>query len=803
MSLKSQNLSLVIAFSIVQNGHLSFANSNDLLSSNNDSSQLNHSIDDIRFVEVAISVPLRRTFEYAVPEAQPFALHPGMRVEVPFSGRTKVGIIMRVKQSSDYDSAKIKPFNIVLDEQPLVNQELLKLVEWMIRYYHAPPGEVWQTFLPTALMKGQPTIIKRGSVWQITETGKSVLAQNKLAKTAVKQRQTLVQLKLSEHSAIGGIDDDTLNQVELSRTTLKTLAGKQWVQQSFNSSTSKQTKIQVNIPENLELTSEQVFAIEQVSSHLNQFITWLLFGVTASGKTEVYLRIIEDVVKQNKQALILVPEIGLTPQTVNRFRQRFDTNVEMLHSAMTEKQRLQVWLKARSGEARIIIGTRSSLFVPLKSPGIIIIDEEHDNSFKQQQGLRYSARDIAMVRGSIEKIPVLLGSASPSIETLMNVNKNKIRQLNLKNKAISQTQLKFKVIDLKNQPMRDGLSFSLIDSIKHHISNKGQVLLFLNRRGYSPVLLCHTCGFSNECQRCESHFTYHSNTTPDTKSKNSAEQTEIVNTSGFLQCHHCGSTRRIPKSCPKCDGQQLTPVGLGTERLEETISRIFPEQKVIRIDRDTTRKKSSMQHFVEEIKSGEVDILIGTQMLAKGHHFPKVTLVALVDMDGALYSSDFRAPEYAAQLITQVSGRAGRAEQPGEVIIQTHHADHVMLQQLLEQGYSSFAKFAMQERIDAHLPPHTFNALFQAEATYLGHAKTFLSEVKQVLKRHLKNEVEILGPVPAFYTKKAGKFRYQLYLESANRKELHQLIDRTLMEVELLQSAKKVRWRLEVDPIGD
>lgn len=731
------------------------------------------------FVSVAVSVPLRRLFEYKLPIDHPVDIKPGIRVEVPFSGRSKVGVIVKVSHISEYQSNKIKPVNQVIDESPLINKKLLKLIDWMKNYYHAPPGEVWQTVLPTALMKGEPCQLKRMSFWKITDKGLAALKQDKITKNAIKQIQAI---RLLEENRTG-IAHDNLSNYGLTLTTMKTLAGKHWVERDYQSKSSE-IPLSINLAENIQLNSEQKYAIERVNHQLDQFHTWLLFGVTASGKTEVYLRIIEQVVKQGKQALVLVPEIGLTPQTVNRFQQRFNSPIETLHSGMSEQQRLQVWLKARSGEARIIIGTRSSLFVPLKNPGIIIIDEEHDSSFKQQQGLRYSARDIAMVRGSIENIPVLLGSASPSIESLMNVTKNKISKLHLSQKAMTSKPLKYRIIDLKNQPMKHGLSFALIDAISHHLKKQGQILLFLNRRGYSPVLLCHNCGWSSQCKRCDTHFTYHSQ-------------------NNHLQCHHCGSSRRAPKQCPECLTDEMVPVGLGTERLEESIKLLFPNARVRRIDRDTTRKKSAMKNFVDEIKSGQVDILIGTQMLAKGHHFPDVSLVGLVDMDGALYSSDFRAPEYAAQLITQVSGRAGRADKEGEVIIQTHHADHTMLQQLINSGYETFATSAMKERIVAQLPPHTFNALFQAEATYLGHAKTFLQEVKQILNYHHQTSVNLLGPVPAFYTKKAGKFRYQLYLESDSRLNLHQLLHTYLLDIEKLKSASRVRWRLEVDPVGD
>jgi len=734
---------------------------------------------DCVYLHVAINVPLRRFFEYKIPLPQPFELLPGMRVEVPFSGKNRIGIIAKVSTHSEYPAKKIKSIIQLLDDAPLINQSMVKLADWMVNYYHAPAGEVWQTLLPTSLMKGEPCKAKRVSCWQITPLGSTSLAENKIANNAIKQKQAMQCLQQN----LQDIAHDNLSNYGLNLATLKSLAGKQWVSRNYQTE-EKSLPLKVNTPEHLQLNQAQSQAINSVCKKLSEFHCWLLFGVTASGKTEVYLRIIEQVIQQGKQALILVPEIGLTPQTVSRFQQRFNTQVETLHSGITEQQRLQSWLKARSGHAKIIIGTRSALFVPLKNPGIIIIDEEHDHSFKQQQGLRYSARDIAMVRGSIENIPVLLGSASPSIETLMNVEKKKITQLSLPQKAMTTQTLNYRIIDLKKQPIKQGLSFALIESIAHHLKKQGQILLFLNRRGYSPVLLCHQCGWSSACDRCDSHFTYHHH-------------------HQHLQCHHCGSNRRIPKQCPQCSCDEMIPVGLGTERLEETIRQLFPDANVCRIDRDTTRKKSAMNDFVSDIKSGKYNILIGTQMLAKGHHFPNVSLVGLVDMDGALYSSDFRAPEYAAQLITQVSGRAGRAEKSGEVFIQTHHADHPMLQQLIHHGYETFAASTIKERIEAHLPPHTYQAVFQAEATYQGHAKTFLQDVKQILKSVNLPSVELLGPVPAVYTKKAGKFRYQLYIESINRVTLHQLLNQSLTDVEKLKSASRVRWRMEVDPIAD
>lgn len=741
----------------------------------------------ITIAEVAISVPVRRLFDYRVEQALTFDLAPGMRVKVPFGSTFKIGTLVGVKtidtnnldeQTQSLD--KLKPIHSFIDTQPVVNSTLLNLYDWMRNYYHAPPGEIWQTILPTALTKGADPLLPRVSTWRITDLGRDALTNKHIKANAVKQKQALDILFKNPT----GIGSDQLKHYSIQSSTLKTLAGKKLVEQSFDSATPPSSNVKVNESNKIRLNEEQLNAVDSVSNALNQYGAFLLFGVTASGKTEVYLQLIEKVIEQDKQALILVPEIGLTPQTVKRFESRFNVEIVTLHSNMTDQQRLHAWLKAKNGQAKIIIGTRSAIFTPLKSPGIIIIDEEHDRSFRQQQGFRYSARDVALVRAHLEQTPVLLGSATPSIEALNNVKKGKIVQLELTSKAKNDNPLKYRLIDLKKQAMRQGLSVELIQSVRKHLKDEGQILLFLNRRGYAPVLLCHQCGWSQECKRCDIHYTYH-------------------HKSNFLQCHHCGSHRKAPRQCPECGCEEMVPVGLGTERLEETIKEIFPDANVARIDRDTTRRKSAMSEYVSSVKQGEIDILIGTQMLAKGHHFPNVTLVALIDMDGALYSADFRAPEYAAQLITQVSGRAGRADKSGEVIIQTHHVEHPMLSQLLNQGYQHFAKLALRERVETELPPHAYAALFQAESPKLEHAKTFLSDVKEILSRYSNLKVELLGPAPALYVKKAGKFRYQLFLQTDKRNELHHLLELTLPDIEKLKSAGRVRWRIEVDPIGD
>lgn len=527
----------------------------------------------------------------------------------------------------------------------------------------------------------------------------------------------------------------------------------------------------------LQLNIKQQQAIAQISQSQG-FNTFLLDGVTGSGKTEVYLQVIENII-QEKQALILVPEIGLTPQTIARFQERFAVPIAILHSKLTPKERLNNWLMAKAGIAKIIIGTRSAIFTPIKTLGIIIIDEEHDLSFKQQSGLRYSARDIAVMRGKLENVPVVLGSATPSLESLYNVDKKNYQRLHLPERAGNAIHPDFHLIDMRNQKFTAGLSEQLIQKIQQHLTQAGQVLLFLNRRGYAPVLLCHNCGWTAECSRCDAKMTLHQ------KPK-------------YLHCHHCGTTKPVSTVCPSCNSKQIISMGLGTERVEETLTNIFPDTPLIRIDRDTTRRKGSMQKMLTDIQNNNCQILIGTQMLAKGHHFPNITMSAIINADSGLLSSDFRAQEHMAQLIIQVAGRAGRAEKPGEVYIQTYNPHHPLLLTLIEQGYHAFTIQNLTERKNAALPPYNYFALIRAEAKNTTAALQFLEQLKQTTT--LTN-IQLLGPIPAPMQRKAGFYRAQLLLSSKSRNNLRQSLNALTQYIETSKAARKVRWSLDVDPL--
>ena len=454
----------------------------------------------------------------------------------------------------------------------------------------------------------------------------------------------------------------------------------------------------VNLDNRLTLNKQQALAFSQLLFQ-EGFNVWLLEGVTGSGKTEIYLQYIEEVLKKGKQVLVLVPEIGLTPQTVRRFQARFNVEIDVLHSNLNDTQRLNVWERARTGQSAIVIGTRSALFTQFSDLGLIILDEEHDGSFKQQDGWRYHARDLGIVLAQKLNIPILLGSATPSLESVNNVQNGKYHHLVLSKRAGNATALRQFVIDLKHQRIQNGLSEPLLQRMQEHLEKGNQVLLFLNRRGFAPVLLCHECGWIDECHHCEKPYTYH--------------QHQRV-----LRCHHCGAQKTVPMQCGHCGSTHLVTTGLGTEQLEETLKARFPQYNIARIDRDSTARKGKLEGYLEDIQQGKSQILIGTQMLAKGHHFPNVTLVALVNVDNALFSLDFRAEERLAQLYVQVAGRSGRAEKQGEVVLQTHYPDHPLLTTLLEKGYQAFAEETLKLRHNMGLPPFSFQALFKAQCRH-------------------------------------------------------------------------------------
>ncbi len=531
----------------------------------------------------------------------------------------------------------------------------------------------------------------------------------------------------------------------------------------------------------LALNEEQAAALQAIISDPNQFNTFLLDGVTGSGKTEVYLHAIEAMLQAGKQALVLVPEISLTPQTIARFRARFPVPIAALHSSLSDGERMAAWLAARSGGAKIVIGTRSAIFTPFVNLGLIIVDEEHDLSFKQQERFRYHARDLAVMRANQNNIPVVLGSATPSFESLLNAKRGRYQLLNLSVRAGGASLPVFKIQDVRRQKLQEGLSAALMQAMRDELQAGNQVMLFLNRRGFAPVLFCAECGWIAGCQRCDARLVYH----------RSPKE---------MRCHHCDTHLPIPKACHTCQSENIEPVGLGTQRVEEVLQLEFPGVPVIRVDRDTTRNKDDLHELLAEINREQASILLGTQMLAKGHHFPQVTLVGIIDADSGLFSADFRAAEQMGQLLMQVSGRAGRAEKPGTVIIQTRCPDHPLLLKLIHEGYPAFAEILLAEREQFLLPPYSYSAVFRAEAYADKMAVGFLEKIKE-LSKSFGDKVGLFGPVPAVMAKKKGLYCQQLIIKAEKRPMLQAFLGALLQKLEEMPNRHTVKWVLDVDPV--
>ncbi|MBJ2118850.1 MULTISPECIES: primosomal protein N' [Proteus] len=727
-------------------------------------------------VQVILPVPLFSSFDYLLPEGMDAPVI-GSRVIVPFGNkRRSLGIVKGLSTHSEFPIEKLKPIDELLDSETLFPGVLWDMLNWASAYYHYPLGEVLFHAMPILLRQGKPAEFTPLWQWYATEEGLN-LDLNSL-KGAKKQQQALAALRrtpLYRHQ---------LDEFEITTATLNNLKKKAFADLRPIQPAPIHWHNDLTVQgERFKLNTEQALAVGAITAQANQFSPWLLLGITGSGKTEVYLSVLEKILAEGKQALILVPEIGLTPQTIRRFKARFNAPVDVLHSGLNDTERLAVWLRAKRGDNAIIIGTRSALLTPFQHLGIIIIDEEHDGSYKQQDGWRYHARDLAVFRAKQENIPIVMGTATPSIETSFNVEQKKYQQLTLTQRAGNAKPATEHLIDLKGQPLTTGLSPILIKAIKEHLNAGNQVMLFLNRRGFSPALLCHECGWIAECPRCDHYYTIHQK-------------------HGMLRCHQCDSQRRIPAQCPQCGSTNLIPVGLGTEQLEQGIGELFPDTPITRIDKDTTSRKGALEQQLEDIYQGGSRILIGTQMLAKGHHFPDVTLVALLDVDGALFSSDFRAAERFAQLYTQVSGRAGRAGKQGAVYLQTHQPDHPLLLTLLEKGYDAFTKEALQERQATFLPPYSSHIMIRSEDHNNQRAPQFLRQLKQFFEQHPMRDTNlwVMGPVPAIQAKRGGNYRWQLLLQHPSRSYLQKLMSVTYPQIVALPESKKVKWNIDVDP---
>ena len=730
-----------------------------------------------QLVKVAVPVPLADAFDYVVPGSSP--LPPiGCRVRVPFGRGERIGIVVEHPAQTTVAASRLKPIGAVLDEKPALGEELLASLDWAAEYYHHPLGAVLSHALPGLLREGRSVDEPPESVWQLTELGR---AQD-LAALPRAARQQLRALRALRERPLAASE---LAAADVSSAALERLEAKGWIAAAAAAPRPAGFEhARAPLGAAPELTADQRSVLEELGATqaTKVFHAYLLHGVTGSGKTEIYLRLIAAELAANRQTLLLVPEIGLTPQLTLRLAERFgERELAVLHSAVTERERFDAWRRAYRGQARLIVGTRSAVFAPLPSPGLIVVDEEHDASYKQQTGFRYSARDLAVVRAQRLGVPVVLGSATPSLETFNNARQGRYRTLALPRRIGSAGTPRVRVVDLNLHASRHALSTPLVAAIGQHLAAGNQVLLFLNRRGFAPALFCPQCKATEQCRRCDARMTVHAK-------------------AGVVRCHHCGAERPLDFACGTCRSERIA-VGAGTQRVGEEVAALFPAARVVRLDRDSTSRKGSLAAALHDVAAGNVEILLGTQMLTKGHDFPRVTLVGVLNADQGLFGTDPRSHERLAQTILQVAGRAGRADKPGEVVIQTHHPTHPLLERLLAGDYASFAALALDERREAGWPPFAHLAVWRAEAARRPAAFELLERVRDAAAARAESSVAVLGPAPLPMERKDGRYRAQLLFRCTERGPLHRLVAQTLAAVRALPAARRARLSLDIDPL--
>jgi len=747
---------------------------------------------DWKRLRVAVPVPVAEGFDYRWqgPGTPP---RPGARVRVPFGRGERIGIVIEARGGRTVEDSALKSVREVLDEEPLIDGELMRSLEWAASYYHHPLGDVLAQALPGLLRQGRPSSTPPEPRFQLTDTGRAV------DRAALRVRSSRQSAALDLLAAAPALTGEALRTAGVTRDTLRRLEGKGWIEAAAAGAapaagTAGTAGTGTGIPPAPPgtgpaeagprdfppvLTAEQRVAVETLRA-TQGFVTALLHGVTGSGKTEVFLQLIGDALARGRQCLLLVPEIGLTPQLVGRLERRFGGALAVFHSGLAAGERLRSWREARAGTAGLIVGTRSAVFAPLPRAGLIVVDEEHDPSYKQQSGFRYSARDLAIMRARALDVPVILASATPSLESFRNAVEGKYTTLSLPERIGAGGEPKLRVIDLNRHVSRRGLSTPLLAAMEQHLGRGHQVLLFINRRGFAPVLFCPGCGKAAECDRCDARMTVHAR-------------------AGKLRCHHCGRQETLHWACPECGGERIA-VGAGTERVTAELESLYPELKVARLDRDVVVGREALGQALDEIESGRARIIVGTQLLTKGHDFPGVTLVGVLNADQGLFGTDFRSEERLAQTIVQVAGRAGRREQQGEVLIQTHYPQHPLLAKLLAGDYASIAEHALAERRATGWPPFSHLALFRAEDRNRDRVFDLLTR----LKRHCRadtEELRVLGPTPDWMERREGRYRAQLLLQATRRPALHALLDSCVTALAGWPEARRLRWSLDVDPV--
>jgi len=695
---------------------------------------------------------------------------------VPFGRRQAVGLVLGHAAESTLPASKLRRCSAIVDDSPILADNDLSLIRFTSEYYHHPIGEVVAAALPALLRQGKPLHPTVETI--VTSDSGQSQSIEALARRAPKQAELLEFL--TDAGGDGVTADRLSEELPNWRRAAKALFEKGYITRLEAPSEDFDERSAIAASTKLTLNDDQQRALSTLRAGAG-FGAFLIDGVTGSGKTEVYLQRMQDIIDVGKQVLVLAPEIGLTPQLVARLRNRLGIEPALLHSARTDTERLTAWRAARSGAARLVVGTRSAIFTPLINPGLIIVDEEHDHSFKQQEGLRYSARDLAIVRAKHLDVPVILGTATPTLEMLQHCRGGNYVHIRLPVRAGGATPPSIRLIDTVRSPATDGISEPLGAAISEHLKSDGQALIFLNRRGFAPTLICASCGHIAGCERCDSRLTVHAH-------------------SNELRCHHCGASRPLDTRCGEC-GETVKPLGEGTERLEEALRARFPDKVITRVDSDSTQRKGAMHRVLEQATQGDADILVGTQMLSKGHHFPKLTLVGVVNADQGLFGTDFRSGERMAQSIVQVAGRAGRESRAGEVFIQTAFPEHRFWSTLIKGGYSLVSDEALAERELTRWPPFTRLALIRSAAHRHSDALEFLELAKRSMVDQAGTSLRILGPVDAPMARKAGRYRAQLLLQSSDRQTLHRLLRELRPTLEQDPAARKVRWSIDVDPI--
>lgn len=730
-------------------------------------------------LKIALDLPLERLFDY-LSSGQVAQI--GQRVLVPFGQRKQIGIVIGKADASDVAVEKLKTvLQVFTDELPL-DAEILSLLKFSADYYQYPFGQALLSSLPVRLRQIAPAVSRKQYAYSLTALGQLVDLEQVSTRQLVMRR---VLLALQTHGKLTELDLDRISSS--ARKVAKQLVAEGWLVSEQVPAIVK--TLEVSIPRPPELNDEQTLAVNRIIQEAHTFKAWLLHGITGSGKTEVYMRLMQYVLdNKDAQVLVLVPEINLTPQLEARFRSRLaNFTLVTLHSSLSESERLHNWQLAQSGAAQIIIGTRLSIFTPLPKLKLIIIDEEHDSSYKQQDSMRYHARDVALVRAKRLNIPVVLGSATPSLESWHNTitnqqQANKYNLLSLNQRAVTAAKLPhIECIDTTKVNLQYGLTPQLITALKLRLARKEQSLLFINRRGYSPVLLCSACHWIAPCTRCSSRLVVHLGQRK-------------------LRCHHCGHEQKIPQQCPSCGNADLHPTGHGTQRLEQTLAQLLPTARIARVDRDSTSRKNALVEILDQVHKQEIDILVGTQMLAKGHDFPNLTLVGVIDTDSALHSPDFRANERLFAQLMQVAGRAGRADKAGQVIIQTQFPDHALFNALRVQDYVSYANAMLQEREQVQFPPYVFMALLRAEANDFSLVQQFLRYAFEQA-RNLNHDVLVYDPVRPQMERLKGMERGHVLMQAGSRIALQRLLKNLVSLLRTQAIAAKVRWAVDVNPL--